>query len=391
MDIEKIRLDTPAVKRLLHFNNAGASLPPDVVTTAIIDYLKFEANTGGYEAAKIRTNEIRGFYEAAGKLISSSPENIAFTSSATNSFARALSAISFEPGDCILIANEDYISNQIAFLSLQKRFNVKLVRAKSLHEGGVDVEDMARLMDTHKPRLVSLTHVPTNSGLIQPVEQVGKLCKERDLLYLVDACQSVGQLPVDVNQIHCDFLSATMRKFLRGPRGTGFLYVSDKVLKDGMEPLYIDMRGADWIDSDTYKPRDDAKRFEDWELPYALVAGSRAAIEYALTVGLDNISSRNKMLCNKLKAGLENLGLQLLDIGANQSSILTLALPGKNPDEVVQFLRDRNINTSISSKSSAQIDFHRKGVEWALRISPHYYNTEDEVATLLEAMKSLIQ
>lgn len=391
MDIEKIRLDTPAVKRLLHFNNAGASLPPDVVTTAIIDYLKFEANTGGYEAAKIRTNEIRGFYEAAGKLISSSPENIAFTSSATNSFARALSAISFEPGDCILIANEDYISNQIAFLSLQKRFTVKLVRAKSLHEGGVDIEDMARLMDTHKPRLVSLTHVPTNSGLIQPVEQVGKLCKERDLLYLVDACQSVGQLPVDVNQIHCDFLSATMRKFLRGPRGTGFLYVSDKVLKDGMEPLYIDMRGADWIDSDTYKPRDDAKRFEDWELPYALVAGSRAAIEYALTVGLDNISSRNKMLCNKLKAGLENLGLQLLDIGANQSSILTLALPGKNPDEVVQFLRDRNINTSISSKSSAQIDFHRKGVEWALRISPHYYNTEDEVATLLEAMKSLIQ
>lgn len=391
MDIEKIRLDTPAVKRLLHFNNAGASLPPDVVTTAIIDYLKFEANTGGYEAAKIRTNEIRGFYEAAGKLISSSPENIAFTSSATNSFARALSAISFEPGDCILIANEDYISNQIAFLSLQKRFTVKLVRAKSLHEGGVDIEDMARLMDTHKPRLVSLTHVPTNSGLIQLVEQVGKLCKERDLLYLVDACQSVGQLPVDVNQIHCDFLSATMRKFLRGPRGTGFLYVSDKVLKDGMEPLYIDMRGADWIDSDTYKPRDDAKRFEDWELPYALVAGSRAAIEYALTVGLDNISSRNKMLCNKLKAGLENLGLQLLDIGANQSSILTLALPGKNPDEVVQFLRDRNINTSISSKSSAQIDFHRKGVEWALRISPHYYNTEDEVATLLEAMKSLIQ
>lgn len=390
MNITLLRSETLGCETKIHFNNAGASLMPQPVLEAITGHIHLEAITGGYEAADKKAKDIEGFYESTANLLNCRASNIAFTSSATNSFARALSCIPFAEGDSILLANEDYISNQIAFLSLQKRFKIKILRAASLPTGGVDVADMKKLMDAHHPKLVSLTHVPSNSGMIQPVEEVGQLCKERDLYYLVDGCQSVGQIPVDVQKIHCDFLSGTLRKFLRGPRGAGFLYVSDKIIHQKLEPLFIDMRGADWISADEYTPRMDARRFEDWELPYSLVLGSKAAIDYANTIGLEEIQIRNKQLCEMVRQGVsENPNLRLLDIGANQSSIITLALANQKASDVLQSLRSKNINTSVAHRSFALIDFDVKQVDWALRISPHYYNTETEVETLLSAIKKI--
>ncbi|MEP2668152.1 MAG: aminotransferase class V-fold PLP-dependent enzyme [Cyclobacteriaceae bacterium] len=389
MNIDEIRKDTPGCTSKIHFNNAGASLPPDAVANAIRDYISFESLTGGYEAADIKKAEIEEFYVSAAKLINTNENNIAFTSSATNSFSLALSSIPFEHGDTILIANEDYISNQIAFLSLQQRMGIKLVRAKSLSTGGVDLDDMEGLINTHHPKLVSLTQVPTNTGLIQPVEAVGKMCKDKGILYLVDACQSVGQIPVDVQKIGCDFLTATMRKFLRGPRGAGFLYASDRVLKEKLTPLFVDMRGAEWTGADTFEVRMNAKRFEEWELPYALVAGSKEAIYYALNIGIDNIAERNKTLCDILRTKLNSIELKVLDLGKHQSSIITIEMPGKQPNEVLDYLRAININTSTSHRSNAQIDFASKKVDWALRISPHYFNTEDEIDSLIQSLEDL--
>ena len=388
MNIDILRAQTPGCKGKIHFNNAGASLMPQPVIDSMIGHIQLEATMGGYESADLKAKEIAGFYDSVGQLLNCSAKNIAFTSSATNSFSRGLSCIPFQEGDSILLANEDYISNQIAFLSLQKKFKLKILRAKSLPSGGVDVEDMKRLMDVHHPKLVSLTHVPSNTGLIQPVEEVGKLCAERNIYYLVDACQSVGQMPEDVQKIRCDFLSATMRKFLRGPRGAGFLYVSDKIINQKLEPLFIDMRGADWISADEYSPRMDARRFEEWELPYALVLGSKAAIDYANVIGLEKIKERNTYLCNRVRKGISEInGLRLLDIGANQSSIITVEISRQEAQEVLHGLRNENINTSVGHRSFALIDFEAKDVEWALRISPHYYNTEEEVDILIHALK----
>jgi len=309
MNLDEIRKNTPGCASKIHFNNAGASLPPLQVTEAIMDYISVESITGGYETADMKKEEIQEFYTSVARLINTSENNIAFTSSATNSFALALSSIPFERGDKVLIANEDYISNQIAFLSLQERLGIQLLRANSLSTGGVDLDHMEELINTHHPKLVSLTHVPTNTGLIQPVEAVGKMCNEKNILYLVDACQSTGQIPVDVKKIGCDFLTATMRKFLRGPRGAGFLYTSDNVLEKKLTPLFVDMRGAEWTDADTYEVRMNAKRFEEWELPYALVMGSKEAIQYALNIGIENIAERNKTLCDILRNKLNSIEL----------------------------------------------------------------------------------
>ena len=388
INIEQLRAETPGCKTKIHFNNAGASLMPEAVTQAIVRHIELEATMGGYESSDKMSKEISSFYESAAQLINGKAQNMAFTSSATNSFARALSCIPFQEGDSILLANEDYVSNQIAFLSLQKRFKIKILRAASLKAGGVDVEDMRRLMDEHQPRLVSLTHVPSNTGLIQPVEEVGKLCKERNIYYLVDACQSAGQITVDVQKIHCDFLSATLRKFLRGPRGAGFLYISDKIIHEKLEPLFIDMRGGDWIATDTYQVRMDARRFEDWELPYALVLGSKAAIDLAINIGLTAIRKRNQYLCELIRKEISTLpGFRLLDIGPHQSSIITVAIANQKANEVLNRLRNENINTSIGQKHFALIDFEAKKVDWALRISPHYFNTETEIEILIQALK----
>ncbi len=391
INLDLVRSETPGCKTKIHFNNAGASLMPMPVVGAMTEYITLESMTGGYEAADLRASQMELYYSSMARLLNAQPENLAFTSSATNSFARALSCIPFNQGDSILIANEDYISNQLAFLSIQKRLGIKLLRAGSLPEGGVDVADMKRLMDLHHPKLVSLTHVPTNTGLVQPVSAVGALCRDRDILYLVDGCQSAGQMPVDVKAIGCDFFSGTFRKFLRGPRGAGFLFVSDRVLQDQLEPLFIDMRGADWTEKDSYILRQDAKRFEDWELPYALVTGSQVAVDYALRIGLDEIQNRNQKLCQIIRKQLSDLPLEVLDKGKELSSIITVRIPGKESSAVLHGLRSRNINTSITSRGSAIIDFDAKGVSWALRISPHYYNTEQEIAVLTESLANIIK
>ncbi len=376
---------------MIHFNNAGCGLLARPVHRAMVEHLDLEARIGGYEAAAARAAEVRDFYAATAELIGCRPSEVAFAASATDAYTRALSSIPFERGDVILTTRNDFISNQIAFLSLRKRFGVEIVHAPDHADGsGVDVAAMARLMRTHRPRLVAVTHVPTNSGLVQPVAEIGAHCRELDLLYLVDACQSVGQYPVDVAEIGCDFLTATCRKFLRGPRGTGFLHVSERVLDAGFEPLFIDMYGARWTGPDTYRPVDTAARFEDWEFPYAAVIGSAVATRYALRVGIDAISERTTALATRLRDRLAQVpGVRLLDRGQHPAALITFDVAGWEPTPFKQALDEQRINSALSYRDFAVYDFADKDVDWALRLSPHYYNTEDEVDAVADAVTRL--
>jgi selenocysteine lyase/cysteine desulfurase len=356
----------------------------------MLDHLNLEARIGGYEASAARAADVREFYNETAALINCEPRNIAFSGSATHAYATALSSIPLEAGDVILTTRNDFVSNQIAFLSLRKRFGVRIVHAPDTAEGGVDVAAMAALMRTDRPRLVAATHIPTNSGLVQPIAEIGRHCRDLDLLYLVDACQSVGQYPIDVEEIGCDLLTATCRKFLRGPRGSGFLFASDRVLRAGYEPLFIDMRGARWIEPGRYEPADTAARFEEWEFPYATVLGCAAAVRYARDVGVEAISRRSPVLAARLRNRLGTIpGVHVLERGPQLGAIVTIAIEGWQPQEFKAAMDACGINSALSFREFALFDFDDKAVEWCLRLSPHYYNTEDEVDRVAAAVAEL--
>jgi len=392
MRIAQLRADTPGCNHVNHLNNAGAGLMPQPVIAAIQNYIQLEAEIGGYEAEAQKEADLETFYEHLGTFLHAPAAHFAFMHHSTDAYARALSAIPFESGDVILTTINDYSSNQLAFLSLQNRIGIRVIRVPDQETGGVDVVEMERMIQTYRPKLVAVTHVPTNSGLIQEVEAIGNLCAQEDIWYLVDACQSVGQLPVYVNRIQCDFLTASFRKFLRGPRGAGFLYVSPKVLERSLTPLYPDLRSSEWIGADEYVPKPHADRFEYWEQAYALMLGSSVSLQYALELGIENIAQRTQDLADYTRKGLMSIPpCKILDQGAALCGIVSFTLPLEDPSVLKNHLQQRKINTAVGVRQNALIDFDRKAVSWAMRISPHYYNTYEEIDVFLDVLAKWIK
>jgi len=390
MDLSRLRADTPATRDIVHLNNAGSALMPTPVVQALHEHIDLEARLGGYEAADAAAEAIQDAYQSVADVLKTGSHNIAIMENATTAFNTALSSFAFEAGDVILTTRNDYVSNQIAFLALAQRFGVEVVRAPEAPEGGVDVAAAAAIMHRRRPRLVTASHMPTNSGLIQPVAELGRACRASGVPFLLDACQTVGQLDLDLSALSFDFLSATARKFLRGPRGIGFLVVSDEALASGYEPLFPDLRGADWIDADLYQPAPDARRYENWEFAYALVLGLGAAARYAAELGMDTIETEVRNRAASLRAGLSTIdGARVLDRGSDVGGIVTVAFEGHEPAPLRDGLRARGIHTSYLDVGSAVLDFQDKQVAGALRLSPHYYNTEAELTTAVEALREI--
>jgi selenocysteine lyase/cysteine desulfurase len=385
------RAETPGCAYRNHLNNAGASLMPMPVIQAINDHIRLESEIGGYEAEAAREDQIASVYEEIGAIVQAPARNMAIVANATDGFARSMSAFDLRRGDIVLTSNCDYVSYQITFLSLAERLGVQIRHAPDLPEGGIDAGAVREMLRRERVRLVHVSWVPTNSGLVQDVAGVGAVCEEAGVPYLVDACQAVGQLEIDVASIRCDYLSVTARKFLRGPRGIGFMYVADKALARGDHPLFVDMRGAKWIDVDRYELVDGAQRFEDWEFPHALVLGLGAAARYARSVGVSLGGRRAAMLAGDLRRELADIdGVRVLDRGREQCAIVTMDVQGWAANDLVHALAERRINTTASLRWYGLIDFTRKGTTSALRLSPHYYNTEDEISSAVGVLRELI-
>jgi selenocysteine lyase/cysteine desulfurase len=390
-EVARWRADTPGCEGIIHLNNAGAALMPQVVSDTVKAHLALEERVGGYEAAEAQGSRIQESYTHLAALLGARARNIGLLQNSTMAFAQALSAFDFEPGDVILTSRSDYASNQIMYLSLARRRGVRVMRGPDAPEGGVDPEAFGRLLGQHRPTLVALTWIPTNSGLVQPIEEIGRACQEAGVPYLVDACQAVGQMPIDVIRIGCDYLAGTSRKFLRGPRGLGFLYVSDRVLQDGAHPLLVDMHGATWTEADSFVLSPDARRFESWEFASALVLGLGAAAAYALEVGADTACQRARELAAYARTRLARLpGVRVLDRGPELCAIVTIAIADRTTSDIKLELRSRGINTSSPHREDAVIDMDEKHTSSALRISPHYYNTIEEIDTAVETLEDVL-
>ena len=386
-DLEKWRNHTPGCAHRIHLNNAGAALMPRAVIDACTQHLRLESELGGYEAADARRAEVARTYEDVGSLVDARAGNIAIVANATAAFIQAMSSFDFSPGDVIVTTRADYTSYQITFLSLAQRLGVVIKHAADLPEGGVDPDSVRELAQDPRCRLVHVSWIPTHAGIIQDAEAVGQVCEELDVPYLLDACQAVGQMPIDVSRLKCDYLSATARKFLRGPRGIGFLYASDKALSRGDHPLFVDMRGAKWTDAGRYDIAPTAMRYEDWEFSYALVLGLGAAARYARYVGIEAASERAFELARRIRERLREMsGVHVLDGGREQCAIVTASFDNRDAREVVAELSSLGINTTATLKWYGLLDFTEKQVESAIRISPHYYNTEEEIDVALDVI-----
>jgi selenocysteine lyase/cysteine desulfurase len=387
-DLARARRETPGCEQVLHFNNAGASLMPQVVLDTMIAHLELEARIGGYESADRVQDRLNGVYASAARLLGCDSDEIAIVENATRAWDMAFYAIPLGPGDRILTANAEYGSNYIAFLQRARQTGAVVEAIPNDEHGQLSIAALERMMD-ERVEVVAITHVPTNGGLVNPAAAVGKVAREAGALYLLDACQSVGQMDVNVSAIGCDMLSATGRKYLRGPRGIGFLYVRREVV-DRLEPPLLDLHAAEWVAADRFVIRPGAKRFENWESNVAAKLGLGAAIDYALGWGLDTIRARVTALATLLRARLSDIaGVSVHDLGVERCGIVSLTLEGHEPDAVRAALARERINVTVSRASATRLDMDARHLPAVVRASVHYYNSEEEVDRFCAAVGAL--
>lgn len=388
-DVERFRAETPGCAHVVHFNHCGSSLMPQPVVDALIAHTQLEAEIGGYEAKDAVEDRYLAVYESVARLIGAKSSEIALVENATRAWDMAFYAIPFAPGDRILTSVSEYASNVIAFLQVGKR-GVTVEIVPNDEHGQMSVEALAAMLDS-RVKLVAVTHMPTNGGLLQPAADIGRLARQNGSYFLLDACQTAGQVPLDVGSLHCDFLSATSRKFLRGPRGVGFLYVREEVT-ELLEPPMLDLHAAEWTDSDGYRMRPDAKRFENWEKNYSNHLGMGVAIDYATTVGMDRIWNQIQRNASRLRDRLRSIpGVKVRDLGAVKGGIVSFEVADLDPDTAVLELRRRSINVSSSSVASTRFDMETRGIQKMVRTSTHYFTTDDEIDQLCDAIAGLAQ
>ncbi|MBT5194469.1 MAG: aminotransferase class V-fold PLP-dependent enzyme [Rhodospirillaceae bacterium] len=385
MDMDKIRAETPGAENVIHLNNCGAGLMPQPVLDAVIGHLRRETEIGGYEAEEEAADALANTYNAIAAMLNCGTDEVAVVENATVAWDMAFYGFPLSAGDVVLTAVSEYASNYIAFLQRVERDGIEVRVVPNDNHGQTDPAALARMIDD-RVKLIAITHAPTNGGLINPAAAIGQVARKAGVPYLLDACQSAGQVPLDVQAIGCDMLSATGRKYLRGPRGTGFLYVRSNML-ERLNPPFLDLHSASWSAPDRYEMAPNARRFENWENYVAGKIGLGVAVDYALDIGLDAIAQRVQDLANDLRLRMAALpGVAVHDLGVEKSGIISFTLLDRDPEGVATALAAAGINTSTSSNRATLIDMEQRGIPIMNRLGLHYYNTEAELDQFMDTL-----
>ncbi len=383
-DLDTIRRDTPGCLDKVFLDSAGSSLPPEPVPATMIEHLRREADVGGYVAAARQSGALDAVPHSLARVIGAQATDIALTDSATRAWNDFLAAVPLGPGDRILISGVEYASNAIAALGRARSTGAHVEIIPSDQYGRIDLDALENMLDD-RVRVVSVVHVPTNGGLINPVREVVELARAHGSLVLLDACQSVGQLPIDVTELGVDALSATGRKWLRGPRGTGFLYVRPGLV-DALEPAAMDLHGAEWTGENSFVPAPDATRFELWETSVAARLGLGVAADYLLSIGTDTAWEQIESRAVTLREGLAAIsGVEVRDRGTHLSGIVSFTVDGIPEHLVRDQLAAQNITVTVSGRGSTLLDMDARGLDAVVRASPHYFVDEADLDTFLGA------
>ncbi|MFI0847746.1 aminotransferase class V-fold PLP-dependent enzyme [Mesorhizobium sp. IMUNJ 23232] len=389
-EVERARAQTPVLAARVHLNSCGTGAMPGPVLDAVVEHLRREATEGGYEAANARRDLVDRVYADIATLLGAAPAEIALFDSATSAWHALFGAISFKAGDRILTGRNEYASNMMSFLRVRDLYGVEIDIAPDGAEGSMDVDALAALLGS-RTRLIAVTHVPTNSGTIAPVARIGEIARRSGILFLLDACQSVGQMPVDVHAIGCDLLTAAGRKFLRGPRGTGFAYVGPKA-RAQLRPALIDIQSGDWVDRDRYAIRDDALQFERWERSVANALGLGVAVRYAQTWSLNRIASRVQWLAGLAREDLQRIPrVRVHDRGSRLAGIVSFSVSGHRAEDIVAAALEAGFNISRSRILDARLDLENLGVDAVCRVAPHYFNRPDEITAFADFVRAYVK
>lgn len=388
LDIAALRAATPGCADHAHLNNAGAALMTERTLAAMRDHLDLEARIGGYEAEDAVAPQLQAVRDSTARLLGGRSEEIAFFENSTHAWNAAFYSLHLGPGDRILTGRDEYGSAMLAYLQIAERTGAELVVVPNDASGAIDTERLAALIDD-RVKLIGLTWVPTSGGLVNPAADVGRIARDADVLYLLDATQAVGQLPIDVATLGCDLLTGTGRKFLRGPRGTGFLWAGSRAI-DRLQPFVAEIASAAWDGARSFTWEGGAKRFETWENSYVLRLGLGAAIDQALELGLPAIADRVVGLGAHLREGLTDLdGVTVHDLGRTRCGIVTARVDGIDSADVKSALAEKDIAVSTTVPEHNALDTEVRPVHPLVRFSPHYFNTDDEIDRTIAAIAAL--
>lgn len=387
-EISAFRAETAGTTEHIHFNNAGASLPPDVVVKTMVDFLHEEALYGGYEIEARHRSRLDHTHTLIAQLINSKPDEIALTENASAAWDIAFNGLSFQPGDEVITSEMEYISNVLGLLNAQKLYGIVIKTISNDAEGNFQTDALEAAI-TPRTKLIAVTHIPSTAGNVLPVAAIGEVARKHNIVYLLDACQSAGQIPLDVAAIGCDMLAVTGRKYLRGPRGSGFLYVR-KAMQDKLKLMCFDGRTVTRVDQQDFVVRPDARRFEWYEKNPAIVLGLQKAVEYALNIGIDRIWQRVQHIAAIFRKRLNELdGIAVHDQGNGLCGIVTFSVTGIPATEVSTKLAAKNINVHTGLAKSTLYYMNRKGLDNIVRASVHYYNTEEEIEQVCRELRSI--
>jgi cysteine desulfurase len=389
IDLERVRAETPGCRERVFLDSAGSSLPPAPVLDEVLGHLRREAEVGGYVAEEERAADLARGRESLARLLGCAAEDVALLDSATRAWTQLFYAVPLAAADRILLSRSEYASNAIAVLQRARRHGARVEVVPAAPTGELDLDALERMLD-ERVRIVSLVHVPTNGGLVNPVAEATELVHRAGGLVLLDACQSVGQLAVDVRRLGVDALTGTGRKWLRGPRGTGFLYVRPELARD-LEPPVLDLHSATWTADDRYELADDATRFELWESDVAARLGLGAAVEYLLALGIEEVEAAVRARAERLRSLLRAIaGVTVADLGRRPAGIVTFAVDGVSAAAVREALAERRITVTVSSRASTLLDMTDRGLDALIRASPHYFVSEEQLESAAVAVSELI-
>lgn len=384
IDVKFERSRTPGTAHGTHLNSAGASLRTVEVIEAMRTFHDRENTVGGYEAALEAAPALQETRSNVATLIGAEPHQIGLTDSSTKAWATAFYGLHLTEGDVVLVDRASYVSSALMLLRATERDGITIEVVGDDAHGQLDVEALDRALTQHgeRAKLVATTHVPTYSGLINPAAEVGALARRHGVPFLLDTCQSVGQLTVNAREIGCDYLCATGRKFLRGPRGTGFLYARDP---DTLDPLILDGSGATWSGPSEWRPAPDASRIEGYEYDAAGRVGLGVAARQAIELGPDQVEKQICSMAATLRTMLAEVpGVTVLDRGERLGGIVSFTVDGHPAPELTARLRtEQAVRLWFSERTSGQ---WAMPVDSSVRASVHVYTNDEDLARLVEVL-----